>query len=151
MQQIKPSHAFIKMFTLITFCFAVFSFTTKIGLDSYEIYLNNKLVLKRTVNQPLNSRILQLGEIKQNGQLRIKYTHCMTKTGGTLRVIELRGNKETLLKRWKFADGTNANNAMAIDIKELLLLHKANIKHNLSLHYSAHELPQGEILALLKY
>ncbi|RDC55663.1 hypothetical protein DU508_15430 [Pedobacter chinensis] len=151
MQQIKSSHAFIKMFTLITLCFTVFGFTPKFGLDSYEISLNNKLVLKVAVNQPLSSRILQLAGAKQSDQLRINYTHCTTKTGGTSRSIELRGNKGNVLKKWAFADGTHSNETMTIAIKELLLLRKGNAHHDLSLHYASHELPKGETLAFLKY
>lgn len=60
MAQIKFHQTFIRVFTLITLCIAAFSFTTKFGLDSFAIYLNDKLVLKQSVNQPLSLRGLQL-------------------------------------------------------------------------------------------
>lgn len=79
-----------QMFALITLCFTVFSFTTKLGLDSYEIYLNNKLILKQLVNQPLNLRILQLSRAKENDQLRVIYKHCTLEGAGTGRTIVLK-------------------------------------------------------------
>ncbi len=91
----KPiiKEAIIKMFALITLSFTVFSFTTKLGLDSYEIYLNNKLILKQSVNQPLSLRILQLGKANDNDQLRINYKHCTLEGAGTDRTIVLKDEK----------------------------------------------------------
>ncbi|MDQ3292800.1 MAG: hypothetical protein M3Q05_16065, partial [Bacteroidota bacterium] len=94
MKQIKFNQAFIMLFTLITLGFTSFSFTTKFGLDSYSIYLNDKLILKQWVNQPLNLRVLQLSTAKETDQLRIHYNHCTIKNGaGTSRSIALQDEK----------------------------------------------------------
>lgn len=150
MKQIKFNQSFIKMFTLITLCFTTFSFTTKFGLDSYEVYLNSKLILKQTVNQPLNLRMLQLGKAKETDQLHIIYTHCQNKGVGTDRSIALKDEKGNTLKKWVFANTTNSDLTMTVAVKELLQLEKKNVKHELSLHYSAHELPKGEMLGFLR-
>lgn len=150
MKQIKINQLFIQMFTLITLCFALYSFTSKLGLDSYEIYLNNKLILKQTVNQPLSLRMLQLGAAKESDQLRIRYIHCMKEGAGTGRSISLKDEKGTTLKKWVFADTAGSDLTMPIAVKDLLQLEKNYSKHDLSLHYSAHELPKGETLAFLR-
>lgn len=155
---------FIKAFTLITICFTAFGFTInsttssgktpaaagRFGLDSYEIYLNSKLMLKQTVNQPLNLRVLQLPEAKDNDQLRIRYKHCTLQGAGTSRNITLKDEQGNTVKKWTFADTSGSDLTMAIPLKELQQLEKNNARHELSLHYSAKELPKGEMLALVR-
>ena len=150
MKQIKFNRAFIKIFALITLCFTTFGFTSKFGLDSYEIYLNNKLILKQAVNQPLSLRMLKLGTAKESDQLRINYRHCTTENGvGTDRIIFLKDDKGNTLKKWAFANATGSDLNMTIAVKELLQLEKKNANRELSLQYTAKELPKGETLAIL--
>jgi hypothetical protein len=151
MKQIKFNQAFIQMFTLITLCLTAFSFTPKFGLDSYAIYLNDKLILQQTVNQPLSLRVLQLSEAKENDQLHIKYTHC-TIIGGTGRdrSLVLKDEKGNAVKKWIFADAAGSDLKMTIAVKELLEVEKTYASQELSLHYTARELPKGEMLSMLK-
>jgi hypothetical protein len=150
MKQIKFNQTFIKLFTLITLCFTTFGFTSKFGLDSYEIYLNNKLVLKQTVNQPLSLRMLKLDAAKESDQLQINYRHCTGKGVGTDRSIILKDDKGNTLKKWTFANATSSDLNMTIAVKELLQLEKKNASRELSLYYTARELPKGETLAFLR-
>lgn len=140
---------FIRLCTLMALCFTVFSFTTKLGLDSYEIYLNNKLILKQSVNQPLNLRILQLSQANSGDQLRISYKHCTLPGAGTDRSIAVKDEKGNILKKWTFANATGDDVSMVIPVKELLQLENNNADHNLSIHYAARELPKGQTLAFL--
>lgn len=145
------NQAFVKVFTLITLSLTAFSFTTKFGLDGYEIYLNNKLVLKQYVNQPVSLRVLQLDKANEGNELRIKYTHCTNKGPGTGRSIALKDEQGNTLKKWAFADAANSDFNMTIPVKELFELKKKNTSHELSLHYTARELPKGEMLAMLHF
>ncbi|ARS38217.1 hypothetical protein CA265_00325 [Sphingobacteriaceae bacterium GW460-11-11-14-LB5] len=149
MKQIKFNQAFIKMFALITLCFTTLGFTAKFGLDSYEIFLNNKLILKQAVNQPLSLRMLKLDAAKESDQLRINYRHCTGKGVGTDRIIFLKDDKGNTLKKWAFANATGSDLNMTIAVKELLQLEKKNANRELSLQYTARELPKGETLAIL--
>jgi hypothetical protein len=152
MKQIKFNRAFMILFTLITLGFTAFSFTTKFGLDSYSIYLNDKLILKQTVNQPLSLRVLQLNTAKETDQLRIHYTHCTIKNGtGTSRSVALQDEKGNILKRWEFADAVGSDLTMTIAVKELLKLEKNHASQELSLIYAARELPKGEMLSMLRF
>jgi hypothetical protein len=152
MKQTKFNQVFIKIFTLVTLGLTAFSFAPKFGLDSYAIYLNDKLILQQTVNQPLNLRVLQLGEAKENDQLHIKYTHCTIKGGaGTDRSIVLKDEKGNTIKKWTFADATGSDLKMTIAVKELLALEKTHASQELSLHYTARELPKGEMLSMLRH
>jgi hypothetical protein len=149
MQHTTFKQVSIKIFTLVTLCFITFSFTSKLGLDSYEIYLNNKLLLKQSVNQPLSLRKLQLDHANDNDQLRIYYKHCSGNGVGTGRSIVVKDKKGNTLKVWEYANTTDSNSAMVIPIKELLQLERNNAHHDLSIHYAAKELPKDEMLAFL--
>lgn len=152
MVQNKFNQAYIKMFTLVTLCVIAFSFTTTFGLDSFAIYLNDKLILKQTVNQPLRLRVLELNRAKENDQLHIHYTHCTIKGGaGTARSIVLKDQKGKAVKKWTFADATGSDVKMTIAVKELLEIEKAHAGQELSLHYTARELPGGEMLSMLRH
>ena len=146
MKKVKFNQVLIQLFALITL-FVAFGFT-KFGLDSYEIYLNNNLVLKQAVNQPLNLRILKLEQAKPADQLRIMYKHCTIKGAGTDRSIALKDEKGNTLKKWAFANTSGSDLTMTIAVKEVLQL--ARQHDNLCLNYSAKEHPKGEMLALLK-
>lgn len=150
MKTIKFNQSFIKVFTLITLCFTAFSFTTKFGLDSYEIYLNNTLIMKQTVDKPLSLRTLQLDKAKESDQLGIKYTHCTNKGVGTDRSIVLKNEKGNKLRKWVFANATGSDFKMTIAVKELLQLQKTHGDSELTLVYVARELPKGEVLALIR-
>lgn len=151
MQHVKINQSFVRKFTLITLCLASLSFTAKFGLDSYEIYLNNKIILKQTVNQPLSLRVLQLKEANENDQLRIIYRHCSVTGAGTDRSLILKDKKGNTLKKWVFANTSGSDLSMSIAVKELWNLEKANARQELSLHYTARELPAGEMLSMLHF
>jgi hypothetical protein len=136
---------------LITLCLTTFSFTPKFGLDSYAIYLNDKLILQQMVNQPLNLRVLQLSEAKETDLLYIRYTHCTIKGGaGSNRSVALQDEKGTILKKWTFADASGSDLTMKIAVKELLEVEKNYANQELSLFYTAKELPKGEMLSMLQ-
>jgi hypothetical protein len=151
MKKTKIGRALLLLFTLVAFNFTTSGFTNNFGLDSYEIYLNNRLLLKQYVNQPLNLRVLQLEKTQENGQLQIGYTHCMNKGVGTGRSLALKDEAGNLLRKWTFADGGGSGLKMTIAVKELLQIEKKNAGHELSLYYTAHELEKGEMLSIIRF
>jgi len=150
MKQTTFNRAFIKVFTLITLSLTAFGFTTKFGLDGYEIYLNNKLILKQYVNQPVSLRVLQLDKANEGDELHVRYTHCSNKGPGTGRSIVLKDEQGNTLKKWAFAYAIGSDFNMTIAVKELLQIEKKNTLHELSLYYTARELPKGEMLGFVR-
>jgi hypothetical protein len=135
------------LFTLISL-----SFTTRFGLDKYEIYLNNQLVLKQAVNQPLNLRVLALDKAKESDQLQIVYSHCMRNNGpGTGRSLALKDEAGHTLRQWTFADASGTDLKMTVAVKDVLQLQKKNAGHELSLYYTSHELEKGEMLSMIRF
>jgi hypothetical protein len=121
------------------------------GVDSYEIYLNKKLIVKQYVSQPLTLSSLQLNEANSNDVLVIYYNHCGAIGKG--RSIAIKDDHGVLLKEWKFTDATGSDKfsevtgsdkGMSIPVKDLLALEKKG--GSLSLYYSAQQLPAGRLL-----
>ncbi len=137
------------LITFIALAFITSAFTTRFGLDSYEIYLNNKLVQKQYVNQPLNLRVLALENAKESDNLQIAYTHCMNKGTGTARSLTLKDEKGVALFKWKFADGNNAR--MAVPVKELIHWQKKKAGDELSIYYIAHESEKEEMISKIRF
>lgn len=151
MKKFRFNQAFKRVIMLITLSFTLFSFNANFGLDSFSIYLNDKLILKQTVNQPVNLRVLQLHTAKDTDMLRINYTHCTIKNGaGSNRSLTLQDEQGNILKKWAFADATGSDLNMAIPVKELLKLEKTHASKALSLHYTARELAKSEMLSLIR-
>lgn len=150
----KPHHfnkGMILSFSLVTLGLLAFSFSTKFGLDSFEIYLNNKIMLQQTVNQPVNLRVLQLSEANKSDELKIIYRHCTRKGAGSNRTITLKDEKGTILKKWEFANTAGPDLSMHIAVKELLAFEKASNNSELNLYYAAQELPAGAMLSTLHF
>lgn len=133
---------------LFAFALGSLSFTSRFGLDAYEIYLNNKLVLKQSVNQPLNLRVLSLDKAKESDQLRVVYRHCMRDNGpGTGRSIALKDESGNTLRKWNFAD----DGQMTIPVKDLLQAANKVAGRAVNLVYTSRELDKGEMLSMVHF
>lgn len=115
------------------------------GVDSYEIYLNNKLLLRQLVTQPLSLKSLPLDKANPNDQLVIYYSHCGTIGKG--RKIAIKNEAGRVVKEWTFANASGTKTGMTIPVKEMLQLQKQYAKNQLSLYYSSEQLPEGRMLA----
>jgi len=141
--------AFLKQKLLVVllssiFCFS--AFTAKAGLDSYSIYLNNKLLVKQYVNEPLSLDNLGLTASNINDRLVIHYSQCNAPNNlGKSRSILVKDAKGNTVKKWNFADVKDGNTGMVIPVKELLQLEKTALS-KLSLFYTA-EGHAGQLLA----
>ena len=133
-----------KYFMPLVLLLTSLSFTAKAGGDSYEIYLNNKLIVKQA-RMGVTVDNLQLSKANYNDELVVRYSHCGTTGKG--RSIVLKDDKNNIIKEWKFADG---NASMSIPVKEILELQKKN-NTTLSLYYfSSQYLPKGRMLTSVK-
>ena len=134
------------LLVLLSFIFCFSAFTAKAGLDSYEIYLNDKLLVKQYVNQPLSLDNLGLNASNINDRLVIHYSQCNAPNKlGKGRSILIKDVKGNIVKKWNFADAKDGKTAMVIPVKELLQLEKSSLS-KLSLIYTA-EGHAGQLLA----
>lgn len=146
MQNVAFKQTLLRTGLLAFFCLALFSFKAPFGVDSYEIYLNNKLVLKQYASKEISLQSLALDKASPNDQLVVYYTHCQGKTSGTGRILTIKDDSGRIVKEWKFEDDKKG---MSIPVKALQQLEKNNAKSHLTLYYAASELPGGQMLAAL--
>ena len=142
-QTLKPAWALV--FTCTVLLLQAFKVG---GVDVYEIYLNNKLILQQSGNKPVTLQSLQLDKRNINDELVIYYNHCGE--SGRQRSIAIRDDKGTTLKEWKFTDASEVRSAMRIPVKELLQLDKNYTHSKLTIFYSAHQLLKGRTLYALQ-
>jgi hypothetical protein len=124
------------------------AFTVKAGVDVFEIYLNNKLLLQQAANKPFTLQSLQLDKSNIDDELVIYYNHCGE--SGRHRSIAIRDDKGNIIKEWKFADAHEVRSAMRIPVKELLQLNKGYAHAGLTIFYAAQQLPKGRTLSALE-
>ena len=118
------------------------AFTGKTGGDMYEVYLNNKLIFKQYMTQPLKPENLQLTKANMNDRLIIKYSHCgQTGKGRSITLKDANGNS---IRTWKFADAKDADAGMVIPVKEILQQSKS--VSGFTLTYTSREIPKGQML-----
>ena len=139
----------LKPMTLVGLCLTFFSYTAIAGRDSYEIYLNSKLIFKQYVAQTsVGLQNLSLDKADPNDKIVIYYSHCGIVGKG--RSIAIEDEQGHVLKEWKFADAGD-DKGMIILVKDILALKKNNPAANLNLYYfSSKQLPKGRILAAIK-
>ena len=145
----KKQRLLLTIFSIVFFCA---SGTAKAGLDSYEIYLNEKLILKQYVNEPLKLASLQLSEANINDRVVINYSQCnMPDKIGKDRSISVKDANGKTVKLWKFANAVGSRVGMVIPVKELLALNNLALGKDLTFFYTAEGLPQGQILAHFQF
>jgi len=128
---------FALAFPAITFL----SLTARAGGESYEIYLNSKLICKQVNGKFLcGEKGLQLSKSNINDNLVITYNHCGR--SGTGRTVIVKDEHDRKLKEWKFDD----NATITIPVKEILNLQKGS-NGGLKLYYFSEQyLPKGRML-----
>ena len=137
--------ALLKPLVLVALSVTVLMNVAFAGVDSYTIYLNNKLVMKQFVTQPLSISSLQLDNAGSNAMLIVHYSHCGVVGKG--RSISIKDEHGTILKEWKFADAEGQDAGMSIPVKEILALQQKN--DHISLYYSSQQLPSGRMLTAI--
>ena len=141
-------HKQLKALLLVAFVTVAGTLTARDGGESFEIYLNNKLLVRQHVSQSFSLQNLSLTEANANDHLVIYYNHCGMP--GKARTIAIKDAAGNVLKTWTFGDAANAKEGMTIQVKELLALQKKN-KGELAIHYTAKELPKGLTLTSVKF
>jgi hypothetical protein len=145
MKTIKKRLAGISL-AVIALSLVSFSLSPGMGGDSFEIYLNNHLVVKDYVYGSKGAKNISLQQANYNDELSIKYSHC-GKVGNS-RSIVLKDGKDRTLKQWTFENSISENNSMNCHVKDIIDLKKNN-GGVLKLVYSSKELSSGQVLAFI--
>lgn len=141
----KTNKKISKLFGLMITSFLLFSFSTGKGGDSFQIYLNGKMLMEQYVHMEKSVKSLQINSASANDKLDIYYSHCGHT--GTDRSITVKDEKNNALKTWKFGN-TKEKSAMTVMVKDIHAVLK-NKESKFSLVYSSKELPSGKSLAVV--
>ena len=128
----------------------IFSMTSHAGGYAFEIYLNDKLLLKQQHKTILSgSPLLQLTSANENDNLRIMFTNCgMTRK---TRSIAIKDENNFIIKQWEFANATASDFTMTIPVKEILAIQKKKGNAPLKIfYYSPDHFTDGQLLASLQ-
>ena len=131
---------------LLVLCLGLFSFSSKRGGDSFQIWLNGKMLLQQFVLVSKGVETIQLTSSSESDRLEIVYNHCGQT--GTSRYITIKDENDKPLKVWEFADANGKNAGMSIKVKDIISL-KRKKDSKVNVFYSSRELPQGRELASL--
>lgn len=126
---------------LVLACVTLFSFSKMPGGDSFQVYLNGKLLLDKALYRNKEIQNLELLQASPNDKVEIYYSHCGIT--GTDRTITAKNEQQKVLKTWRFADASGKKMSLLLqDLKDLQA--KGG---NIALFYSSKELPAGQELA----
>jgi len=131
---------------LVILSLVLCSFAINTGSDSYEIYLNAKLVLKEYVHGRKEVKSITLNRNSGEDAISVNYSHCGQM--GTSRKISVNNRENKILKEWHFADTQASKDPMVFKVEEIISL--ASQHSGLTLTYSSNELPDGLVLATIQ-
>lgn len=136
-----------RRFIVTTFLAAIstilFSFSTFIGGDMFEIYVNNNLVVQQHIADTKTVKNLLWNKGNQMDQIKIRYSHCGI--AGKNRNITIKNSHDQVLKKWQFSD--SPDDTMNFRINDVSTLQNTNTA--LYIYYTSKELPNGKLLATI--
>jgi len=120
---------------------ASLAFTKPAGGDSFEIYLDNQLLMQQYLFRDAATKTVNLPTPGNNKSLIVKYSHCGV--AGKNRSISLKDAHSLLLKKYSYADAVDPKKGMVIPIKDI----PSGVQ--VQLFYQSKELPDGKTLVYL--
>jgi hypothetical protein len=126
---------------LVALSATLFSFSSLPGGESFEIYVNNSMVVQQFVTRDGSLKSFILNEPSSSDVVKVYYNHCGKV--GTARALTIKDAQNKVLKTWEFADNDKFMVCKAGDIAALQKHHLGR----LNLYYSSKELSSGRILA----
>lgn len=141
----------IRAIGLLVFLISFAAISAKAGGDGYEIYLNNKLILKQYQGQTLSLTSLVLSQANVNDKIVICYTRCnVPDKSGKTRSITIKDNNGNVLRVWTFNNLAEDKGTMSIPVREILDLQKKSGEKPISIFYAAQDHAPTQILPSLQ-
>ena len=126
-------------------CAFLSSFVALPGSDSFEVYLDNELLMKEYVYGDRANKSITLDKNSQ-ATVTVSYSHCGIT--GTSRKLSLIDDQKKLLKEWSFGDvGSKVKDPMPVTVKEIVA---ASNGKSATLYYKAKEIDNAVMIAPVK-
>ncbi len=118
---------------------ALCSFTPKPGGYSYEVYLNNQLMIKEHMYGRKEVPTVRLNITTAEDALSVMFNNC--NKVDVSRKISLKDDKDAIIKEWTFGDSPDIKNQMKIKVSEIVAVRN---KHStVKLVYSSQAAKDG--------
>ncbi|HEX5172359.1 MAG TPA: hypothetical protein VFW11_24455 [Cyclobacteriaceae bacterium] len=126
----------IRLLMLVVLGTTISSFTSPLGMDSYKVYLNDKLLFKQFMTKDAPMQTISLNENSNSDQLTVYYDHCgRIGTGRTLSLLD----GQQVLKKWDYQDTQSVQaSGMVCKVGDINAFHKAG--KTMKLVYDSKEL-----------
>jgi hypothetical protein len=141
--QLKNKRHAVVTFFIAGISTLLFSFSSLMGGDMFEIYVNNNLVVQQHIAETKTVKNLAWNEGNKISEIKIRYSHCGV--AGKNRSIVIKNSQNQVLKKWQFSD--SPDQSMNFKIKDLSALQNSNTA--LYIYYTSKELPDGMLLATI--
>ena len=126
-------------------CMLLASFATLPGADSFEVYLDDDLLMKEHVYGERATKPISLDK-NSGATMTVSYSHCGVT--GTSRSLSLRDEQKHLIKERKFTDvGAKVKDPMPVPVKEIVA---ALGGKSATLYYKSTEIENAVLLAPVK-
>lgn len=132
--------------SLVVLCTFLSSFITLPGADSFEVYLDNELLMKDYVYRERSIKPIRLDK-NSNATLTVSYSHCGIT--GSSRSLTLLDDQKKLIREWTFANvDAKVKDPMPVSVKELVT---ASNGKPVSLYYKSQELDNEVLIAPVRF
>jgi hypothetical protein len=126
------------MFAVLTSVF-LYSFSPNPGGYSYEVYLNNQLVIKEHMYGRKETPTIPLNMTTAQDAISVAFNNC--NKVDVSRKISLKDDHDTTIKEWTFGDSPDIKNQMKIKVSEIAAVRN---KHStVKLVYSSQAISDG--------
>src|SRR4249919_1183480 len=109
-------HKALKSVFLFTLSTVLFSFSSNFGGDSYQIYINKKLVMKEYVHNATGIKSFAMDKASYDDEVEIYYSHCGQV--GKSRAISIKDENNKVVKELHFADFSGKNSGMSFKVSD---------------------------------
>jgi hypothetical protein len=140
-------HKKIRTIVLLALTTSLFAFSSKFGGDSYQIYLNKKLLVKEYVSMGHTGQSFSLDKSTYIQEVDIYYSHCGQV--GKERTITIRDDYNKVYRQIRYPEFDGKNSGMSFHVSDFLNWDKRGSVDQLGIYYSSKELPGGRLLATI--
>jgi len=140
-------HKKIRTIVLLTLTTSLFAFSSNFGGESFQIYLNNKLLVKEFVSTGHAPQSFSLDKATYHQQVDIYYSHCGQV--GKERTITIRDDNNVVYKQIHYPEFNGKNSGMSFHVSDFLDWDNRKGIDQLGIYYSSKELPKGRLLATI--
>ena len=115
------------------------SFEMKPGAHSFQVLIDDKLVIERYVDRSMKVPTIQL--TSNNKTIDVRYNECGRTVSG--RSLTARDKADNVLKVWRFEGSTSGfKDGMQCQVKDLLALVRSH-DNNVKIVYTSNDFPEG--------